>query len=902
VPSTGESMTAIPDRLAAALADRYRIERELGQGGMATVYLAHDLRHDRRVAIKVLRPELAAVIGAERFLSEIRTTANLQHPHILPLHDSGEADSFLYYVMPYVEGESLRNRLTREKQLAVAEAIRIASEVAGALDYAHRHGIVHRDIKPENILLHDDRALIADFGIALAATSAGTRMTETGMSLGTPHYMSPEQAMGDRELDARSDVYALACVTYELLMGEPPFTGPTAQAIIAKVMTDEPPSLTGHRKTVPPHVEAAVLQGLQKLPADRFSSAAEFARALSDTGFTRTIASAAAGRGTAGRQAIVPRSWFNALLGLSALLLVTTAVAWFRPGIERPTSRQRVAMWRSAMSSLLDPGAERVGTQATIAPDGSSIVYADSSAGAFRLFRKLRGEAVGSPIPGTEGALTPFFSPDGRWVGYLTLDRQVRKVPLEGGGSVALADDADVTLSSGAWLEGGMIVYGSRAGITMIPEDGGPGETLLRDTVDLMRPITMAPLPGTSGFLFTSCLGGNCANGSSVYAFDLRTSEAKMLVPDAAGVWYAPTGHLLYIARAGGLFAVGFDVRRLELTSGAVPVLENVLPGSLALSPSGTILYSVGTGGRIPAELMWVARDGRAVPLDSTWRADFHYPALSPDGRALAVSLSEATTQIWIRRDDGTRQKLTLEGTVNWRPSWTPDGGAVLFASNRLQAGEVLDLMLFESPVDGSGTARLVVDHDFSVWEGEYSPDGRWVVFRSDEIVGERGSDSNIRGLRLAGDTSIVPLVTDSATQTQLAISPNGRWLAWTGNPTGQREIYIAPFPDMSYTRVVSLDGGTEPRWAPNGRELFYKSGGHLMAVDVTASGSGLQFGSPRPLFSIREYRSARNRPEYDVAPDGQHFLMIRDVRGEGGAEVFYVENWFEELKAKVGR
>src|SRR5580765_2127976 len=209
-------------RLSTALSDRYRIERELGQGGMATVYLAQDLKHDRRVAIKVLRPELAAVIGADRFLSEIKTTAALQHPHILPLHDSGAADSFLFYVMPFVEGESLRDRLNREKQLPVTDAVRIATEVAGALDYAHRHGIIHRDIKPENILLHDGSALVADFGIALAASKAGgARMTETGMSLGTPHYMSPEQAMGEREITARTDVYALGCVLYEMLIGEP---------------------------------------------------------------------------------------------------------------------------------------------------------------------------------------------------------------------------------------------------------------------------------------------------------------------------------------------------------------------------------------------------------------------------------------------------------------------------------------------------------------------------------------------------------------------------------------------------------------------------------------------------------------------------------------------------------
>src|ERR1700741_906495 len=241
-------MTSTLEQIAVVLADRYRIERELGAGGMATVYLAHDLKHDRKVAIKVLRQELAAVIGADRFLSEIRTTANLQHPHILPLFDSGAADSFLFYVMPFIEGESLRDRLSREKQLPIADAVRLATEVASALDYAHRHGVIHRDIKPENILLHDGAALVADFGIALAVSSAGgSRMTETGMSLGTPHYMSPEQAMGEREITARSDVYGLGAMTYEMLVGDPPFTGSTAQAIVAKVMTAEPAGLAAPR-------------------------------------------------------------------------------------------------------------------------------------------------------------------------------------------------------------------------------------------------------------------------------------------------------------------------------------------------------------------------------------------------------------------------------------------------------------------------------------------------------------------------------------------------------------------------------------------------------------------------------------------------------------------------------
>ncbi|MEO8226329.1 MAG: protein kinase [Gemmatimonadota bacterium] len=274
-------MTDAVSRITAALADRYRIERELGAGGMAAVYLAEDLKHGRRVAIKVLRPELAAAIGTERFLREIRTIAALQHPHILGLIDSGDADGVAWYAMPFVEGESLRDRLNREHQLPIAEAVRLAAQIGTALDYAHRRGVIHRDVKPENILLHEGQALIADFGIALeAGSAAGARMTETGMSLGTPHYMSPEQAMGERAVDARSDIFALGCVVYEMLLGEPPFSGVTAQAVVARVMTADAPSLTAQRRTVPPDLDRAVHRALERLPADRFDTAAEFVSAL----------------------------------------------------------------------------------------------------------------------------------------------------------------------------------------------------------------------------------------------------------------------------------------------------------------------------------------------------------------------------------------------------------------------------------------------------------------------------------------------------------------------------------------------------------------------------------------------------------------------------------------------
>jgi len=288
-------MNDAPARLAAALADRYRIERELGRGGMATVYLAHDLRHERDVALKVLRPELAAMLGRERFLAEIRLTARLDHPHILTLIDSGESDGILWYVVPFIRGESLRQRLERERQLRLEDAVAIARDVAAALDHAHRQGVIHRDVKPENILLHEGEAMLADFGIALALReAAGERLTGTGMSLGTPQYMSPEQAAAERELDARSDVYSLGAVLYEMLAGEAPFTGATGQAVIAKLMTTTPPPLAVLRSAIPQHVSQAVVRALAKVPADRFASAADFAAALaspaSDKGATPSVA------------------------------------------------------------------------------------------------------------------------------------------------------------------------------------------------------------------------------------------------------------------------------------------------------------------------------------------------------------------------------------------------------------------------------------------------------------------------------------------------------------------------------------------------------------------------------------------------------------------------------------
>ena len=328
-------MSNIAERLSARLAERYHIKRELGAGGMATVFLAEDLKHHRQVAIKVLHPDLGAILGAERFLSEIRTTANLQHPHILPLHDSGEADGLLFYVMPFVSGATLREQLRRDGPLPIDDALRIATDIAGALDHAHRHGVIHRDIKPENIFIQDGQALVADFGIALAVTSAGgQRMTTTGISLGTPEYMSPEQALGERSITAKADVYALGCVLYEMLTGQPPFTGSTLQAIVAKTLQDRPVAPSVLRDSVPSELSEVVMAALAKLPADRIQSAAAFKTALTAPGSLRKTTAAVPPAKPTTRNAARP--WQLA----SAVFAIVAIAGWGRASLG-PSSEYR---------------------------------------------------------------------------------------------------------------------------------------------------------------------------------------------------------------------------------------------------------------------------------------------------------------------------------------------------------------------------------------------------------------------------------------------------------------------------------------------------------------------------------------------------------------------------------
>jgi len=884
-------------RLPATLADRYAIDRELGKGGMATVYLAEDLKHGRKVALKVLRPDLAAVLGADRFIQEIRTTAQLQHPHILPLFDSGEADGFLYYVMPYIEGETLREKLNRETQLPIDEAVRIASEVADALQYAHDQGVIHRDIKPENILLHNGRAMVADFGIALAlSAAAGGRMTETGLSLGTPHYMSPEQATAEKSITSPSDVYSLGCVLYEMLAGDPPYTASSAQAIISKIVIEPARPVTDRRKSVPPNIVAAVAKSLEKLPADRFGSASAFAAALHDATFT--TGTAMAGLGPSARRSPLT----STLVALLVVAIGLAAWGWLRSGPEPPTTREWIGL------SLIRPtGAlyEGWSQNLALAPDGSAIVFGDSTSarGAWQLFLKEEGSDTAVAIPGTVGGAGPFFSPDGTWIGFATA-RGLFKIPRNGGASVELSDSTAWSgLASGVWLDDGTIVFPDRSNrrLFQIDADGSHQRVVLPETPWAI--VRLEALPQGRGALVTTCGAQPCSPGR-VSLLDLRHGKFVRLLNGVSSGWYLRTGHVLYGRPDGTLFAQQFDLDRGALMGAAIPVTKGLattggLP-SAVVSSGGTIAYALrrdagalGSGSR----LVRVDRHGTATVADTALSlpgsAQQQFGVrLSLDGNRLAfVQNTEDGQQIFVQSlPDGPITRLTLGG-VNIRPEWSPDGRDLLY----IRTGDDGSRVAVRQPADGAGSATVIVEEARPVAEVILSPDGKWLLYRTGSNAPGGG---DILARRLVGDTTTVPLLATAAFEGEPAISPDGRWLAYVSDEGGTDEVYVRPLPDVNSGRwQVSHGGGTEPVWNPGGRELYYRRlDQELMAIHVDTS-SSFHASQPEPLFPAASYITGGRHAAYAVSRDGRFLFGQQVGGGSGGSRLVLVRHWFTELR-----
>jgi Tol biopolymer transport system component/tRNA A-37 threonylcarbamoyl transferase component Bud32 len=902
------------ERLAAALADRYRIEHELGQGGMATVYLAEDVKHDRKVAIKVLKPELAAVLGAERFVQEIKTTAALSHPHILPLFDSGDADGFLYYVMPYLQGETLREKLDREHQLGVEAAVKIATEVADALQYAHEQGVIHRDIKPENILLHAGRPMVADFGIALAVSAAaGGRMTETGLSLGTPHYMSPEQATAEKHITNRSDTYSLGAVLYELLTGQPPHLGGSAQQIIMKIVTEPAAPVTQMRKSVPANVAAAVSQALEKLPADRFESAKAFAEALANPAYRSKAASLEASAPGA-------RRWGSrvALAGWLLWGVTLAAGGWLwsrtRSGAHEPV--RRYALQMSEPEAITTDG---IGVLA-LSPDGSRIAYVGGAAtGPRQIWLRDRDQLHARSVPGTEGAHLLSWSPDGRRLAFETAPGVLKAVTLDGAPPTVVADSLAGFEGGTAWAPDGVIysaggLEGPRmriAGIVSVPVTGGA--TTIRTRIDTARHefahFNPSVLPNNRGLLFSIWYGDLQPNNGEIAVLDLKTDKYRVL---QAGLRarYLTTGDLLIARGDGSLVAVPFDQNKLEVTGPAVPVITGVATAptytmgvNFDVSNAGTLVYFAGEPRNVREMVrpVWVTRTGVATPVDSGWTFDRPFNggmSLSPDGRQLAVAIAgQPTSDIWIKQlDHGPLSRLTVGDFVKYRPTWSPDGKTVAYF---VDPGNN-NASLYERRADFSGTAKRLLGSDKALAEAVWSPDGHWMVVRTTLPT------RDLFAFQPGVDTSLTPVVTSPQFDERAAtLAPDGRWIAYESDETGRDEIYVRPFPqaESGGRRQVSPAGGDEPLWSHSGREIFYRAAsGEMMAVPVTTT-PAFAPGTPHALFPAAKYAHGPSYRAYDVSPDDRRFLMLSPVADSVAAapnRLVVVEHWFEELRQRM--
>jgi serine/threonine-protein kinase len=862
-------------RLNAALEGRYLIESELGEGGMATVYLADDIKHERKVALKVLKPELAAVVGADRFLAEIKTTANLQHPHILPLFDSGEADSFLFYVMPYVEGETLQERIDREKQLPVAEAVRIAADIAEALEHAHRQGIIHRDIKPANVLMSNGRPLIADFGIALAVgVAGGDRLTETGLSVGTPWYMSPEQATGDQQVGPASDTYSLAAVLYEMLTAEPPFTGRTAQAVLGRIIQGALVSVSETRKSVPVNVDHAIRKALERLPADRFTGVGEFAAALGQPGFRYADPSV-------GTRSERNRLWKGISIG-STILAAGFGVA-FVWAVQRSPERQVMyaPLALADEQELVPVGSPSV----ALSRDGTRLVYTGSWDGSQMLLLRRMDRLEVEPVTGTAGAHDPFFSPDGSAVGFFS-GGKLRTVSLVDGRSLTLADVP--TSRGGTWSDDGYVYYaaGTVGGLRRVRETGG-GES---ETVTQLLASHRWPsaLPGGAGVLVGTYAGDAAYAGIAVVP---PGDSARLVIEHGLMPQYSATGHLVFVDLDGAVQAVPFDLETLETTGPVFTVFEGVsvdlssVGADISLAQDGTLAYVSGSS---VYGLVRVDRNGvERVLADSL--LGLEAVRVSPDGRQLAMSMQERTGMAVMVYDiaGGASRRLTFDGTARY-PSWHPMGDRLVF-SLRTPSTDGVDL--YEVSTNGGEPPTPVYQAPFDQYEGEWTPDGERLAIRE---------TTPVRGRYVVsfemGDDSVRSVLRTPFNDRAIALSPDGRRIAYVSDESGVDEVYVRDFPGPGGRLKVSVNGGGEPRWSADGRELFYRNMRSFVAVPIR-DGPVFQYGQEQVLFADVYARNG-DHGQYGVDPTGEFFYLPQSATRK--ASVVLVFNWSDALLERM--
>ncbi len=870
----------------------YEIVASVGAGGMGEVYRARDTRLDRTVAVKVLPAQFANDAQLRlRFEREAKAISSLTHPHICTLHDIGQQDGTDYLVMEFLEGETLADRLLKGP-LGVEQALVIAVQITDALDKAHKQGIVHRDLKPGNIMLTRNGAKLLDFGLAkygpqpegnllAGATSFRTEqksLTQEGSIVGTFQYMAPEQLEG-KEAAARTDIFALGAVLYEMLTARHAFQGKSRVSLIAAILEHDPPPITSIQPLSPPALERLIRICLAKDPDDRWQTAHDVLLQLKWIG-------------EGGSQVGVPapvavRRRHREMISAIALALAIVGAATFATLWYRVTNKPRPVVH----TSILPPEKWEFAFESAapvLSPDGTRIVFLASDGSNRTLWVRALSAGTAQPLAGTDGASYPFWSPDGRYLGYFT-GGKMKKVDANGGPSQVLCDVSSAR--GGAWAENDTIIFAqsSADGLFKVSAAGGVPVAVTRLDKSKNEASHRWPfiLPDQKHVVFLALSAGNFrADANGTHVASIEDGKRQMLAPSDSGAVYSPSGYLLY-RRDRTLVAHPFDAKSRRLKGEPFPVAEDVRmtqtqQGIFTVSGHGHLAFQSG-GALGLSQLTWVDRAGKTLGTVGT-PGDYRHAILSHDGRRVAVQRTETNAingDIWtIDLTRGTSTRLTFDPANDFVPVWSPDDGRVLFSSNRKDAGD-----LYKKTASGVGSDEALVQMDGFTIGTDWSRDGRHVALQNLPLSSKNGWDLWVYSM---AEEKSMPFLQTEFNESQARFSPDGKWIAYVSDESGRLEVYAQSFPSTGGKWQVSTEGGSRPQWSPRGDEIFYVNGAKLFAVNVSA-GTTFEAGIPQPLFDVR----LKGGPDsFFTTPDGQRFLLNSAVKDEVKAPITLVQNW----------
>ena len=876
----------------------YEVLSLLGAGGMGEVYRARDTRLGRDVAVKVLPASFSSDQDRlHRFEQEACAAGALNHPNILSIHDIGTHDGAPYVVSELLEGETLRKRLSGTT-LPQRRTIDYALQLAHGLAAAHEKGIVHRDLKPDNIFItKDGRVKILDFGLAKLIQADGnerqtdipTRRVDTdpGIVMGTVGYMSPEQVRG-QTVDHRSDIFALGAIVYEMLSGQRAFRGDSPADTMSAILKEDPPDLSATNHNVSPALERLVDHCLEKNPEERFHSARDLAFALealsaSTAGSTETLAVSAPLARTISRRELI--SW--SLAALLFLAVIALAIAAFRSPQPKEGELARFYIYPPEKTSF-------GGATDFISPDGRKLIFIALGPGGMpRLWVRSIDSLDARPIPDSEPASQGFWSPDSRFVAFFS-GGKLKRVDVSGGAAQTLADVQ--TSRGGTWSKDGVILFAPAYSGGLFRVSAAGGEVTPVTKLDAARNESghywPQFLPDGRHFLYLARSSKRETTG--IYLGSLDSAESKMLVQSDAGARYAPPGYLLFL-KERALMAQPFDVEKLELSGEPSLITEVVAQNAengrsfFCASDNGVLVYR--TGRSAISRFAWFDRAGKELGTVGTPETQVSL-SLSPDEKTVAVVRADrsAGSDIWLL--DVSRQsssRFTFDPSIDHNPVWSPDGSRIIFSSNRSGPYD-----LYWKLSSGAENEELLFKSDNAKFVTDWSSDGRFILYTDSAAT----SFGDIWALPLFGDKKPIPIVQSTFNEGQGKFSPDGRWITYVSTESGLPQVYVQSFPPAGGKWMISINGGGQPRWGQDGKELYYYWDGKLMAVTVKANGNNFEAGSPNPLFEVRPVGGPPTAlPPYTSSRDGKRFLINIVAEDSAPMPAVVVQNWTASLK-----